>query len=312
MNWFIIALMPGFFWAMSNIVDQFMARSYFDQKIAPFLVLSGFCTLPVALALLIWHPDVLQLPLSTAFILFGIGGVQVLAVVPYLKALQAEDSSVAIPFFQAIPFLVFLLGWLFLGEKMPGSALLGGMIIMLGAIAISWKPRTSSSKGGLNMRVVAMMLIASFLYAVSVVVTREMVQQVPWYACTFWVFVFWLVASIIASVYMPGVLSTIRAETKSSKGRVIFFCMMQEWLDCAAQLMLALALSLAPTAAHVSFMGGIGPLYVIVMAGTAGLFLPKIYTPLKADKSLVFKIVCCLVTLAGLALLTYGGDGVKP
>lgn len=301
MNWIVIAMLPSLFWALSNVVDQFMARSYFEQKIAPFLILSGLCTLPVLVALAAWHPDVLTIANHDKLILIGVGAMQICAIIPYLKGIQAEDSSLAVPVFQSIPFLVYLLGWLFLGETMQPLALLGGVIIMAGGIALNWQPETRR----VNWKVIGLMGIASTLFAGQAVITRQMVQEVPWYACTFWAFIFWSTSAFVAAFFRRNDWKLIRREVRETKGVALYLCMLQEWLDCIAQVLFALALSLAPTAAHVSFLSGLGPLYVIGLIAIASRFHPLIYAQVGFDRHLVRKVACCLVIFAGLGIFVY-------
>ena len=298
MSWVLIALLPTFFWSLSNVVDQFLARSYFDHKIAPFLILSGLCTLPIMLVLGFIVPDVLAISPQDKLILFGVGAIQVTAIIPYFKAIQAEDSTLATPIFQCIPFLVYLLGWLFLGETMEPLALVGGVIILAGGVALNWQPAT----GRINLKVIGLMGIASMLFASQAVIIRQMVQDVPWYTCAFWGFAFWSSSAVVGLCVLKQARTLIWRDLQASKGRVLGLCSVQEWLDCAAQLTYALALSLAPTVAHVAFLGGLAPLYVLGMVAIAGRMHPAIYAQMTADRHLLRKIICCVVILGGLGV----------
>lgn len=305
MSWIIIAMLPSFFWALSNLVDQFVARSYFDGRIAPFLILSGLCTIPVLGVLYLIEPAVLDLNIQQKLILFGCGALQIAAIVPYLKALQTEDSSAAIPIFQCIPFLIYLLGWVFLGEVMEPMALLGGLIIMGSGIALNWEPQTRR----LNLRVLGLMGFASLLFALQAIIIRQMVQEVPWIACSFWAFVFWCASAMLVAIFRPSDRAIIKRDVSASKGKALWLCSLQEWLDCAAQALIALAFSLAPTAAHVSFLGGLAPLYILAMVWMAGRIYPDIFTRLSWDRHMLRKLIFCCCSFAGLGVFVFAVTG---
>ena len=55
----------------------------------------------------------------------------------YLRAIQSEEASVVAPLFQATTLFTFLLGYLFLHEELGASQLLGGGLIVGGALGLS-------------------------------------------------------------------------------------------------------------------------------------------------------------------------------
>ena len=55
----------------------------------------------------------------------------------YLRAIQSEEASVVAPLFQAYTLFTFLLGYLFLHERLGAVAAAGRRLIVGGALSLS-------------------------------------------------------------------------------------------------------------------------------------------------------------------------------
>jgi drug/metabolite transporter (DMT)-like permease len=105
----------------------------------------------------------------------------------YLRAIQSEEASVVAPLFQASTLFTFLLGYLFLHEKLGPSQLLGGALVVSGALGLSF--RDGGRRQGFNARLILLMVGATFVLALSTVLFKFFAIQDDFWTTTFWTFV---------------------------------------------------------------------------------------------------------------------------
>jgi multidrug transporter EmrE-like cation transporter len=65
----------------------------------------------------------------------------------YLQALQSEEASVIAPFYQASPLFGYALGHLVLGERLTPTQMIGGTLIISGALLVSLRSGGRSGHG---------------------------------------------------------------------------------------------------------------------------------------------------------------------
>jgi drug/metabolite transporter (DMT)-like permease len=110
----------------------------------------------------------------------------VLAGVCYLYALEIDEASFVVPFYQTAPIFAYVLGYFVLGETITFAQGVGSFVIIVGAIALSLQ----FGRRGIRFKrnVVALMLAASVLSAVNGVVFKLIAVQAGFWVSLFWVF----------------------------------------------------------------------------------------------------------------------------
>src|SRR3989344_1429784 len=137
MNWLLLAFLAPLLWAISNFIDKFFVSKYFKSKTGTLVLYSCFSGLPVALCIVLFKPQVLDISLLTALFILLNGMLYILFLFPYFKALSKADTSLVIPLFQMIPVFGYILAFFVLGEVLSKMQLVASMLIILGAIGIS-------------------------------------------------------------------------------------------------------------------------------------------------------------------------------
>ena len=137
MNWFLIALIPPALWSATNHLDKYLISKYFKGSgvgaLMVFSSLIGVFLLPI---IIILHPEVLSISLNSILIAIN-GFLYILAVLPYFYALQKDEASICVPLFQLIPVFSYVLAYFILGETLTNNQILGGLLVVAGAIGIS-------------------------------------------------------------------------------------------------------------------------------------------------------------------------------
>src|SRR6478609_2074218 len=143
--WLLYALSGPILWALSTHIDKYLVEKYFRHSdtavLIVFTAFLGIFALPVIWA---FEPKVLQLSLLATGVMTVSGILYMGAMLFYLRAIQSEEASVVAPLFQASTLFTFLLGYLFLHERLGTSQLLGGGLIVGGALGLSFQGGTKA------------------------------------------------------------------------------------------------------------------------------------------------------------------------
>src|ERR1700760_1303576 len=133
--WLLFAFSGPLFWAISTHIDKYLVDRYFRHAdttvLMVFTALVGLLFLP-----LIWFfdADVLKPGPGPIAVMIAAGILYMGAMLFYLRAIQSEEASIVAGLFQANTLFTFLLGWLFLHEKLSWASGAGCAAIVAGAL----------------------------------------------------------------------------------------------------------------------------------------------------------------------------------
>ena len=170
--WLLLAFLGPVCWAVSTHIDKFLVDRYFQDSdtavLMLFTALAGVAFLP-----LIWwiEPGILDPDLTAILVMTASGILYMGAMLFYLRAIQSEEASVVAPLSQASTLFTFLLGYFFLHERLDIPQLAGGGLIVTGALSLSLRGGVQS--GGLKTRLILLMLMATFVLALSTVLFKN-------------------------------------------------------------------------------------------------------------------------------------------
>lgn len=301
MSWMILASIPPLLWAISNHIDEYLSKHHF--KTSPFLMILGACFIqfPIGLALLAYHPTALNIPFLDIIMISLLGVFVFLCFVPYIKALQIGDASVAVPIFQIIPVLTFFMSWLFLQETVGIYKLIASFVIIFAALAVTW----DFSKKSISYHVVFLMLLATFGLSIHNIFSRYyLTNGVDWLTFIIWGLIgtgiFACLAVLFKRSWGQELLSICRNGGLKVSGLFTF----QAFLDLAAFSLFAAAMAIAPAAGLVSTMNGLQPFFVIVVAFLAGKYMPEKFKKEITTQTWIWRIFCIIILFAGVATLS--------
>ncbi len=189
MTWLLFAFSGPILWAASTHIDKYLVEQYFKRShvavLLIFTALIGIVPLPF-----IWFfdPQAIEIPLRNVIIIGFSGILYMGAMYFYLRALQNEEASVVAPFFQTSPLFSYALAYVVLGETLTVTQMLGGGLIVCGALMISLqfgKHRRTRFRPGF----VFLMVAAAFSLALSSVIFKLFAVEDEFWSTTFWMFV---------------------------------------------------------------------------------------------------------------------------
>lgn len=303
--WFLCALLPAAFWALSNIFDQYVTRHYCADSPSSFVAIAGIASGPVAILLL---PFVLQ---ETTLLMPFVAGLSMIAALffslalwPYFYALAAEDAHAITPLIQINIFIVAVLAWIFLDETLTLVQLVGGTIMFLAA-TLSMRPQKTIKW---PLRPILYILAAAFSWALFNFLLRLIPEYVHWSVVTFWICIAWCLLSLVLCASGSRRREVIRI-LRLDHGRAFGLNFIQQVGDIGAATARAVALSFAvvPAAITVVIGGGTHPFFALLFGFLAARLVPSVYTFTLTRRDVAYKLLCFAVMMAGLWLVVGQG-----
>lgn len=299
MNWFFIALIAPFLWAITNHIDKHLVDRYAKNvKFTSFIISAAIFILVVALVILLFDPTVLRIPLTLTLLAILAGGLFTAFMLPYYSALKLEEASIVVPMFQMIPILGFVLGYFLLNEHLSLVQIVAGFIIISGSFGLSLE---LGQKIRIKSRVFLLMFVASVLVSLGVFFYKFVAIRVG-----YWPAIFWQETGLVLSAVMLLLKKDYRInflQLFSLRNRkFIFLSGINETLALGGSLSINYVYLLAPIAL-VQLVASVQPLFVFMIGIVLSIFLPKFVFESISRKFLAQKIIFICLILVGSYLL---------
>jgi drug/metabolite transporter (DMT)-like permease len=298
MSWFFIALWAPFLVACANHNDKLLLSRYLKEKNIGSIVIPSSLFSGVASAI-VWfiQPDVYGVSLVQGSALVATGMLSVFASLCYLYALDLDEASFVTPFYQTVPIFAYFLGYFVLGETITLVQGLGSVVIIVGALALSFE---FGSRGlRFKRNVVALMLAASFLSATNGVIFKLIALEKGFWVSLFWGFVGQVMAGLTLLVCVPSYRRDFLGLFKQQKAAVVGLIALSRILFSVSEAVTLYATLLAPVAL-VLLVNSFQPLFVFTLGIALTLFFPRVAKESLGRMKLLQKG-------AGIGLMLVGG-----
>ena len=304
MFWLIFALSGPVLWAISVHLDKYLVERFFkDSNVAVLLVFTA--SIGVVLLPFIWlyEPDVTA-PGAAGIAVIAFSGVLYMgAMLLYLQALQTEEASVVAPFFQASPLFGYGLAYLVLGETLSGRQMVGGALIITGALIVSLKFGASGRAGRFKARLALLMLACGFALAVSTLIFKIFAIRAEFWTTTFWLFVgeaLFGAGLLSIRAYRAQFLRLLRTNTAA----LLSINASNELINLGGGLGSRYALLFAPLSI-VQAIGSTTTLFVFAFGVVLSLAYPRLGREDLSGRELAQKGLAAALVAAGVALVTH-------
>lgn len=277
------------------LVDRFFKESHVAVLLV-FTALAGLLMLPF-----IWffEPSVTGLGLGGIAVIMLSGILYMGAMLFYLQALQSEEASTVAPFFQASPLFGYALGYFVLGERLSVMQMAGGMLIVIGASAVSIR---FGQRAPFKPRLAVLMLTCGFVLALATLIFKIFAVQ-----ATFWTTTFWMFAGEAA--FGAGLLTVVSyrnefiALLRANTAALLSINASNELINLGGGLGNRYALLFAPLSL-VQAIGSTTTLFVFLLGVLLRIVWPKVGRESLCARDLVQKGIAAGLTALGVALLT--------
>ncbi|MDP1743381.1 MAG: EamA family transporter, partial [Candidatus Amesbacteria bacterium] len=225
----------------------------------------------------------------------------VLAVLPYFYALQRDEASIAVPLFQMVPVFSLVLGYFILGETLTSMQLLGGTLIISGAIFMSLD-LTVHKKIKLKKEVFLLMALSSFLFAINFLFFKYFAINARFWVTSFWEYVGFAIFASLLLVFVKSYRNEFFKILKTNKISVLTINGINEVVNIIAKASFNFASLLAPVTL-IWIVNGLQPLFVFIFGVFLTLIAPKISQENISRKILVQKMLAIVIMFIGAYLI---------
>lgn len=301
MNWFFIALIGPFLYAIANHTDKYLISKYIDEKdVGPLIIFSalfGVFALPI---ILIINPDVSDISLFQCLILITIGILVVFSILFYLYALKIDEATFVVPFYQTVPIFGFILAYFILGETLTRTQIFASIAILFGALVLSFDIQNKSIR--FKKKVVILMITASLFYAISDVLFKFVAIERGFWISTFWSLVGKVLIGIVFFTFISSYRKQFLNLLKKAKAKILYLNSINETITILADSTSQYAILLAPVVL-VLLVNSFQPLFVFIIGIAITLFFPKIGRESMSKSVLIQKSLgICIIVLGSLFL----------
>ncbi len=302
MTWFLVGLLAPALWAATNHIDKYLLDRYFKGGGAGalfiFSSIIGVFLIPIVAII---HPEALQYPLQAGLLIALNGALYIVGLMPYVYALQRGDASVVIPLFQLIPVFSFVLAWIVLGETLTVSELIGGAIIIVGSVVLSLE-MSDTKKLSFNKGAFWLMVLASFLTALSFLFFKFFALEAGLLTTAFWEYVGFSLTAVALFVFIPAFRRQFLTVLKANRASVLTLNGINETLNILGKLSFNFASLLVPITL-VWFVVGFQPFFVLAFGILLTLFFPHISKEKITRGHLTHRLVTICIMLVGTLFL---------
>ena len=298
--WLLFAFSGPVLWAISTHIDKHLVEKYFrHSSVAVLLVFTSLIGV-VMLPLIRWYqPHVLDLSAGSIAVIMASGILSIGSMLFYLQALQTEEASAVAPWFQAAPLFGYLLAWLFLGETLSARQIAGCLIIIAGAVLVSLDPSFRFAK--IKTRLMLLMLVCTFVLALSPVILKFFAIKNEFWSTTFWAYAGEAIfgAGLLA---VPAYFRQFRALLRTNTGAVLGVNASNELINLGGSLGVRYWLLLAPLAI-VQAIGSTTTLLVFLLGIVLTLLFPAFGREDMSPRNLVQKGASAILIMIGVVLI---------
>lgn len=300
-TWFILAVIPPFLWAICNHIDKIVLERYFKEGgVGTLIIVSALASVIATPFLYVIDPSVLDLGKSSFGIIVITAVLDIVLLWAYLNAIQRDDSSRVIVYYQLVPIFGIASGWAFLGEVISNEQLVAMGIVILGTTIIS----VENVEGRLSIkgRTVGFMLLACASWAATLAIFKVVaIEENPW-RTMFWRHIVLMVLGVLMYLFIPKYRASFLAAMRTNSFPILAANLLNEMLFMLGTVTYGLAAMMAPVAL-VLLTETFQSIFVFVIAILIIRFLPKMATEHVDRKHIMMKGVAICITGMGTYLL---------
>ncbi|HTS39804.1 MAG TPA: DMT family transporter [Xanthobacteraceae bacterium] len=301
MSWLVFALCGPVLWATSTHLDKYLVERYFkDTDVVVLLLFTALMGLALMPLIATFEPGVFRRD-ALSIALMSLSGILYMgAIVFYLRALQGHEASVVAPFFQSSPLFGYALAYFILGEKLTGTQLAGGALIVFGVlfVSIGFGPKRERFR----WRLAALMIACGFVLSLSTLIFKAFALRDEFWATTFWMFAG---EAVFGACFLS--IGTYRGQffklLRSNGSALLAINASNELINVGGGLSNRYALLFAPLSI-VQAIGSTTTLFVFAIGVMVTLLFPKLSREDLSAREFVSKGIAAVLVAAGVTLVS--------
>ncbi|OGZ26966.1 MAG: hypothetical protein A2365_01570 [Candidatus Nealsonbacteria bacterium RIFOXYB1_FULL_40_15] len=299
MNWFFVALIAPILFSVSNYIDKFLLSRYFKKgAVGALTIFSSAIGAFILPTIYLIQPSAVKINPTFAVIIISSGFLYIISLIPYLKALEKDDSSVVVPLFQLIPVFIYFLGYILLGETLSLRQILASLLVISGAFILSLEHKS----GKIKKEVLGLMVLSCFLVSFNIVIFKVVAINEDFWTTSFWEYSGFALCGILLLVFIKSYRKQFFSMIRKSAGAVISINFFNEAINIVAKIIMNFAALFVPVVL-VSVIGGLQPFFIFVFGILLSVFFPGFIKENLERKYLIQKLAAIIIMFAGTAIL---------
>jgi uncharacterized membrane protein len=302
MMWFFLALVGPFLYAVTNFIDKVLLQKYFKEGgVGTLLIFSALLSALALPFLYVADPTSIQIDLTSMAVLAVVGALHFLVLFFYLKALEKDEVSITVIFYQLVPVFAYGLGFLLLGEVLTTMQLIAMALIIFGTSIVTFEVDEES---GFRMRhrTLYYMLAASFCWALGGVVFKMVALEENVVRSLFWEHVMLTVIGLGLLLFVRSYRTHFVTAVRKNSAAIFSLNVANESLFMLGNIIFSFAYMLAPIAL-VLLAESYQPLFALAIGLLLTLFFPQVIKEKIHVQHLWQKVIAIAITGIGTYLL---------
>jgi drug/metabolite transporter (DMT)-like permease len=302
MNWIFLTVLGPFLYALTNHIDKHLLERQFKQGGVGTLMLFSSFLAAFALPILYWiNPAVLSVSARHIAVLVAVGILNTLVLLFYLMALDGEEASVAIVFYQLVPVLGLILGYVILGETISRLQFVAMAIVILGTTIISFEI-DAENRFKLRRQTIIYMLAASFCWALGSVIFKAVAIEEDVWRSLFWEHLTLAAAGVFMFACIGSYRGNFLAALTHNTRRIVSLNVLNEALYMCGNIIFSYSYVRAPISL-VLLVDSFQPIFVLAIGVFLTVFFPHIAEEKIHAKHLWQRFLAICITGVGTYLL---------
>lgn len=277
MEWFFFGLIPPLLYAVTNVIDKNLLEKYFPEEngATTLLMFSALMSIVIVPIAFVADTSVLDVSPQNAAWLIIVAVLDITLIWAYLKALQQDDTTTVIVFYQSMPVMALVFGFIILGETITGREGLAMAIIIVGTALVSFERKTDGGTGfNLKRKTILYMGIACIAWSLETVLFKAVALEENVWRSLFWEHVILAVIAMVIALLLPKQRRAFVDRFKRHSRGIITLNVVNEAIYMTGNVVVAFVAMLAPVAL-ILLMQTYQAIFVFVIGICLAIFLPK-------------------------------------
>ena len=304
-QWFFLALVGPFLYALTNHIDKNLLEKYFKEDgVMTLLIYSAVLSL-ILVPIAFWmDPKVLAVSMTNMVVLAGVALLDVVLLWAYLKALESDEPTVVVIFYQLVPVLGVIFGYFILGEVVTEMQLFAMVIIIAGTTIVGFE--LNDGRLICKKKTVGYMLVACTCWALESTIFKKVALEENVWRSVFWEHL--ILGMVGIGIFMLSKKSRrgFLMQFKQNSMKIVGLNGLNEALFMTGNMVMAFAALMAPIAL-VLLVNSYQPIFAMVIGVALAVFFPKLATEKVGKRHLVQKLIAIAITGVGTYILLSTG-----
>ncbi len=286
---------------MCNHIDKIVLERYFKEGgVGTLIIVSALASVIATPFLYVIDPSVLDVGQGSFSIIVVTAMLDILLLWAYLNAMQRDDSSRVIVYYQLVPIFGIVAGRVFLGEVISNDQLVAMGVVILGTSIVSLE--NVEGRFRFKGRTVGFMLIACASWAAELAIFKVVALEENVWRSLFWKHIVLMILGVLMYLFIPRYRTSFQAAMRTNSVPLLSANLLNEALYMLGTVSYGLAAMLAPVAL-VLLTETFQSIFVFVMAILIARFIPKLATESIDRTHVVMKVAAISITGLGTYLL---------